>query len=155
MHATAIAGLRGEASMRRLVLGRCLLALALALSFAACSQEAPTPAAPVDEAAAAAPAIAPVTPLDYADMNHWLCRPGRDDACTQDASVTIVSADGTLKPEPFTPAVDAPVDCFYVYPTISQDASPNADATLGPEEREIVRQQLARFGATCRLYAPA
>ena len=135
---------------------RCLAALALALSFGACSQEAPAPVEAATEAATALdPAIAPATPLDYADMTHWLCRPGRDDACTQDASVTIVSADGTLKPEPFTPAADAPVDCFYVYPTISQDASPNADATLGPEEREIVRQQLARFGATCRLYAPA
>lgn len=133
---------------------RCFAALALALSFGACSQEAPTPVAPVDASAAGAPAIAPVTPLDYANERHWLCRPGRDDACTQDASVTTVSADGTLKPEPFTPAADAPIDCFYVYPTISQDVSPNADTTLGPEEREIVRQQLARFGAACRLYAP-
>ncbi len=135
---------------------RCLAALALALSFGACSQEAPAPAeSPAEAAAELAPAIAPVTPLDYANESHWLCRPGRDDACTQDASVTTVSAEGTLKSELFTPAANAPIDCFYVYPTISQDASPNADATPGPEEREIVRQQLARFGAACRLYAPA
>ena len=42
-----------------------------------------------------------------------LCRPGRDDACTQDASVTIVSADGTLKPEPFTPAAAAARDARF------------------------------------------
>ena len=136
--------------------GRSLAVLALALSFGACSQEAAAPVESATDATTARdPAIAPVAALDYADMNHWLCRPGRDDACTQDASATSVSADGTLTHETFTPAADPLIDCFYVYPTISQDASPNADTTLGPEEREIARQQLARFGATCRLYAPA
>lgn len=135
---------------------RCLAALVMALLFAACSQEAAAPADPAVEAAAARdPAIAPVAALDYTDESHWLCRPGRDDACTQDASATLVSADGALKPEIFTPAADPPIDCFYVYPTISQDEGGNADATLGPEEREIARQQFARFGAACRLFAPA
>lgn len=151
MRTLAIAGLRGEASMHR----RCLAALALALSFGACSQEAPVPAATTTEAAtAAAPAIAPVTPLDYADMNHWLCRPGRDDACAQDASVTVVSADGGLKPEPFTPAADPPVDCFYVYPTISLDTTPNSDMTAGPEEKQVAAFQAARFAKNCRVFAP-
>lgn len=135
---------------------RSLAALTLALSFGACSAEAPAPASSTAEADAALdPAIAPVTPLDYADMSHWLCRPGRDDACAQDASVTVVSADGALKHEVFTPAADPPIDCFYVYPTISKDDAGNADTTLGPEEREIARQQFARFGGACRLYAPA
>ena len=135
---------------------RCLAAALMALSFAACSQEAPTVPDPAAEAAsAAAPAVAPVAALDYGDMNHWLCRPGRDDACAQDASLTVVAADGALKRESFTPAAYPPIDCFYVYPTISRDKAGNADATLGPEEREIARQQFARFGSACRLFAPA
>jgi hypothetical protein len=135
---------------------RWLAALVLALSFGACGPEAAAPAgSPSAIDTAQDPAIAPVTPLDYANLNHWLCRPGRDDACAQDASVTTVPAYGEPQQDAFVPALDPPIDCFYVYPTISKDDSGNADTAPGPEEREIARQQFARFGAACRLYAPA
>lgn len=100
------------------------------------------------------PALASVTPVDYSDPAAWLCRPGAEDACTQSATATIVSADGKLEKDGFTPAADPPLDCFYVYPTVSRDESANSDIKPGPEEREIVRQQLERFGSVCRLYAP-
>src|SRR6185295_12401902 len=45
-------------------------------------------------------------------------------------------------------------DCFYVYPTVSTDPTPNSDMTAGAEENGVVRAQLARFASQCRVYAP-
>lgn len=134
---------------------RHLAALLAALSFAACAPETPATSAPsVETTDIAAPAVAPVKPLDYAAPAHWVCRPEAEDACEQVATATSVFADGVLSPDTFAPRGDPPIDCFYVYPTVSRDNAGNADAAVGPEETEIVRQQLARFANVCRLFAP-
>lgn len=91
---------------------------------------------------------------DYSKDETWLCKPGRKDACAQDLTTTIVSADGKLKEEKFQPNPNAPIDCFYVYPTVSLDATANSDMTAGPEEQRVIAAQFARFGSTCRPYAP-
>jgi hypothetical protein len=91
---------------------------------------------------------------DYADPDLWLCRPGRQDACAVDLSSTIVEADGTLTRETWSADPEAAIDCFYVYPTVSVDATPNSDLVAGPEETNVVAAQFARFGSQCRLYAP-
>lgn len=91
---------------------------------------------------------------DYSDGHSWLCRPGRQDACTVDLSTTIVAADGTLTREGFKANPRAPIDCFYVYPTASTDLTPNSDMNIDPAERAVARMQFARFGSQCRLYAP-
>ena len=91
----------------------------------------------------------------YADPAHWLCRPDTDDVCDRDLDATVVAAGGTTELEAFTPTEDSPIDCFYVYPTISRDPGPNSDLSPAPEsELYVVRQQAARLGAECRLYAP-
>lgn len=90
----------------------------------------------------------------YADSDKWLCLPGREDTCDQDLATTVVAADGTMTLEPFDPPADAPVDCFYIYPTISLDQGANADWNEGPEEGRVIQQQLARFADVCRVYAP-
>ena len=90
----------------------------------------------------------------YADSDKWLCLPGREDTCDQDLATTVVEADGTMTLEQFDPPADAPVDCFYIYPTISLDQSANADWNEGPEEGRVIQQQLARFADVCRVYAP-
>jgi hypothetical protein len=98
---------------------------------------------------------APVASIDYSDGKTWLCRPGRDDVCSQSQQdATIVGADGKLVAEPFRAAADAPVDCFYVYPTVSKDPGGNATMTIALEERSVINQQFARFAAKCRPYAP-
>jgi hypothetical protein len=99
----------------------------------------------------ALPAIAPV---DYAQPEAWLCRPGAQDACATAPVSTSIAADGARKTTTYAAAADPPIDCFYVYPTVSLDATPNSDIIAGSEEQEVVRQQLARFGSVCRLYAP-
>ncbi len=91
---------------------------------------------------------------DYGKAESWLCRPGREDACSVDLTTTIVPANGELREEKFTPNPKAPIDCFYVYPTVSLDRTPNSDMDAGPEERNVIRAQFARFGSQCRLYAP-
>jgi hypothetical protein len=114
-------------------------------------------AAPAAQAPAqpAAPAPAAAAPVDYTRPESWLCRPGRaDDACTIDLTTTVVAADGTTTREAFTPHPSPPIDCFYVYPTVSFDPPPYSDLTAGNEERNVVRQQFARFRSQCRTFAP-
>jgi hypothetical protein len=139
---------------------------AVVLSFvSACSKERPaqekqgtkTDVSAVVAAPAAAPAPSPVAipdKPDYADPKSWLCRPGREDACSADLTTTVVKADGSLTREAWKANPKAEVDCFYVYPTVSNDATPNSDVTPGDEERGVVRGQAARFGSQCRVYAP-
>ena len=91
---------------------------------------------------------------DYSKGESWLCRPGRQDACTVDLTTTAVAANGKLTQEKFTANPNAPIDCFYVYPTVSNDQTPNSDMNAGPEELSVIKQQFARFGSQCRLYAP-
>lgn len=117
---------------------------------------APTPAPAPATAMTEAPAPAkPPEPNDYARPETWLCRPGRLDACTNASlSATIVSEDGSVRQEPFKAAANPPVDCFYVYPTVSTQPTPNSDMRVTAAEQSVVTAQFARFGATCRLFAP-
>jgi hypothetical protein len=108
---------------------------------------AQTPAAPE-----ATPASQP--PNDYSKAENWLCRPGREDACTVDLSTTVVSANGKLTREAFKANANAPIDCFYVYPTVSMDTTGNSDMVAGPEENNVVRAQFARLASQCRTFAP-
>lgn len=109
----------------------------------------------------AAPALAqtdapkaPATANDYAKPETWLCWPGRADACAIDNTTTVIKADGSSAVETWKADPAAPVDCFYVYPTVSNDPGLFSDMTPNAEERRVVEQQLARFAAKCRVYAP-
>jgi hypothetical protein len=103
-------------------------------------------------AASAAPGTD--TKVDYSDDTSWLCRPGHHDACDVDLNATVVAADGKLTPERWTADPNAPIDCFYVYPTVSTDTTPNSDMNADPAELNVVRTQFARFASKCRPYAP-
>jgi pimeloyl-ACP methyl ester carboxylesterase len=116
--------------------------------------------AAVIPAAAQTPAPAPqpaaeMAPNDYADEKSWLCRPGRKgDACDVDLTTTVIAADGSMTQEAFTPHPAAPIDCFYVYPTVSTDTGTFSDMTADPAERNVIHQQFARFASACRTFAP-
>jgi hypothetical protein len=91
----------------------------------------------------------------YADPAHWLCRPDKDDVCDTDMDATSVKANGKTKVERFRAAKKPKIDCFYVYPTISTDMAGNSDLVPGDDqELFVVRQQAARLGAVCRVFAP-
>jgi hypothetical protein len=105
--------------------------------------------------ALATPALAQApAPNDYAKTENWLCLPGRADACAVDQTTTIVAANGKATTETFKPAAAPPVDCFYVYPTVSTDPSDLSDMSIDQAERSVVEQQLARFASQCKIYAP-
>jgi len=103
----------------------------------------------------AAPALAQSqAPNDYADPRYWLCRPGAHDACDVDMATTIIEANGQFSTETWKADPNAPIDCFYIYPTVSTDSTPNSDMTADAAELNVVRQQFARFASKCRPYAP-
>jgi len=85
----------------------------------------------------------------------WLCRPGeRNNPCLSDLTTTVVESNGTTRIERLTPASNPPIDCFYVYPTISDQRTVNANLVAGFREREVALAQVARFSQVCRVYAP-
>jgi hypothetical protein len=91
---------------------------------------------------------------DYANPDVWLCRPGRQDACAAPQDATIVAVNGNLTRETFHPAKNPPIDCFYVYPTVSNEPGGNSDLNITGAEKLVVNAQFARFAAKCRLFAP-
>jgi hypothetical protein len=91
---------------------------------------------------------------DYGNPQAWLCRPDRPGACDLDLSTTVLGRDGHSTVERARLDPRAPVDCFYVYPTVSTDTTTVSDLVPDAAERNVVRLQLARFGTQCRLFAP-
>ena len=86
----------------------------------------------------------------------WLCQPGHHpDPCAPGLSTTLYSP--TLEPLRVVHpnAVRHPaIDCFYVYPTVSDERTVNADLRIGPEERSMALYQAARYSQYCRVFAP-
>jgi len=117
---------------------------------AGASATAPPPA----ERTPVATLPAGVQPVDYTNPANWLCRPGKASTpCTGDLDATVVGPDGS-KVQPFAPAADPPIDCFYVYPTVSNDPGDNSDLTPGAGEAQAVVNQAARFASVCQVFAP-
>lgn len=92
--------------------------------------------------------------IDYSDEATWLCKPGRDDACAVNLDTTVIAGDGTMTLEAFARAEDPAFDCFYVYPTVSNDPGGNSDMVANTEELSVIRAQFARYGQHCRTFAP-
>ncbi len=121
---------------------RTLVATAVALSALVATGAGTASAAP----ASAAPASATV----------WLCRPGlADNPCTPGLSTTRATPSGrVLGASPPKTVAHPKIDCFYVYPTVSDQKTANADLTVDPTERSIALFQAARFSSECRIFAP-
>jgi Protein of unknown function (DUF3089) len=86
----------------------------------------------------------------------WLCRPGAlPDPCTPGLSTTVYSPTLHAIKVTHPRQVKHPaIDCFYVYPTVSDQTTVNANLTIDPEERSIALYQAARYSQNCRVYAP-
>lgn len=120
----------------------CLIALVAVSCGESSDSTTPEPSATVSPSAAASETV-------------WLCRPGlADNPCESDLTTTVASADGTSTTEEASPAEDPPIDCFYVYPTVSGQEGLNADLNIDPEQTAIAIQQASRFSQVCRVYAP-
>jgi hypothetical protein len=107
--------------------------------------------------AAAAPAAsqapAPAAP-DYSKTSDWLCLPGRSDICSTPLRTTALNPNGYGSVGRSDVAKDPPLDCFYVYPTVSRDQGMNSDLAVDNSERGAAQVQFARFAGVCRTYAP-
>jgi len=85
----------------------------------------------------------------------WLCRPGQaNDPCTANLDATVFHANGTTTMQSESPAKDPPIDCFYVYPTVSGDRGMNSDLVPDNGEISAAQNQFARFAGVCRTFAP-
>jgi len=106
----------------------------------------------------AAPAMAQPSPapaaVDYADEASWLCLPGRMDVCDYPLPTMALDPAGYGARSEAAPAADPPIDCFYVYPTVSRDPGDNSDMNAGAEEQTATVVQLGRFSGICRAFAP-
>ena len=96
------------------------------------------------------------SPSVAASRTVWLCRPGlADNPCESSETATVVPATGPATTQRVArPAVEPPVDCFYVYPTVSDQKTVVANLDIDPEERAIAVTQASRFSPVCRVFAP-
>ena len=88
----------------------------------------------------------------------WLCKPGKKpDPCMSDRTATVVSYSGETRHEAVQKPIKhgkATIDCFYVYPTVSEQEGPNANFEIEPQETQIAIDQASRFSQDCKVYAP-
>lgn len=100
--------------------------------------------------AAIAPSVA------QAEDTTWICKPGQaDDLCAGTIDGNTLPPPGQ-SPQPlgYTRPADAPVDCFYLYPTQSTQPGENADLAKDPPIQRVVVQQARMFSSVCKVYAP-
>src|SRR5439155_10145955 len=85
----------------------------------------------------------------------WLCKPGASpDPCFGSLQTTVIDPSGQSHVANPRNAKKPPIDCFYVYPTVSDDKTINSDLSIDPEETAIAQFQAARFSQRCRVFAP-
>lgn len=94
----------------------------------------------------------------YSRPESWMCKPGiaTNHCLNQDLDSVVVKADGSVQPADHVAVQSAPVDCFYVYPTVNlQPGGGNKEdlSEIGIEVA-VLRTQGARFTETCNVYAP-
>jgi Protein of unknown function (DUF3089) len=86
---------------------------------------------------------------------HWLCLPNApNDWCYIQLQTVVVGPNDVPKLEAVKVPSDPPIDCFYVYPTVSEETSANSDFRLQASERGAAIIQAARFSQVCRVFAP-
>ena len=87
----------------------------------------------------------------------WLCHPDlADNPCEIPLDATLQSADGparVIHPQR-APSAKRPIDCFFVYPTVSNELTSTASLRKSPEVVSIAKFQAAGFSGQCRMYAP-
>jgi len=91
--------------------------------------------------------------VDYDSGKSWICLPGRKDGCSTPLGTTALNPNGYGSTGQSVVARDPPVDCFYVYPTVSQDEGLNSDLAV-KEEIGATQSQFARFASVCRPFVP-
>jgi len=86
----------------------------------------------------------------------WLCNPAAaDNPCQPSLDTTLVSPAGKVRGVRRVHRPRYPkVDCFYVYPTVSDQPTGNANLEIDPVQRSVALYQAARYSEVCRVFAP-
>ena len=86
----------------------------------------------------------------------WLCKPGqRANPCEPSLTTTTFSPTGKrLGVERVQRAKRRRADCFYVYPTVSDQQQPQATQVVDDVLRSIALYQAARYSRDCRVFVP-
>jgi DUF3089 family protein len=86
----------------------------------------------------------------------WLCRPGaKPDPCAPGLTTSVLSNSGEVeRVKNVKRSPHRKIDCFYVYPTVSDQKRPNANLKKDPEVNSIALYQAARYSQYCKVYAP-
>jgi hypothetical protein len=85
----------------------------------------------------------------------WLCKPGKpNNPCLSSLETTVVQTNGSTSAEKAKKAAKPPIDCFYVYPTVSEQPTENANLEIEPQETQVAIDQASRFSQDCKVYAP-
>ena len=102
-------------------------------------------------------AAALLAPATAEAKTVWLCKPGlKDDPCSPGLGTTRFSPAGErLGTERVRRARPRRIDCFYVYPTVSDQPRQAATRAIDPELRSVALYQAARYSRDCRVFAPA
>ena len=98
-------------------------------------------------------ALAGAAPVEAKTV--WLCKPKlADNPCDAGFDTTIVTPAGDPVGSHSNRSGKRLIDCFYVYPTVSDDEGQNSDLSIDPEERSIALYQAAYYSQYCRVFAP-
>ncbi len=86
----------------------------------------------------------------------WLCKPGQKaNPCEPSLKTTVFSPAGKrLGVQNVRRAERRRADCFYVYPTVSDQQQPQATQVVDDVLRSIALYQAARYSRDCRVFAP-
>src|ERR671921_897270 len=86
----------------------------------------------------------------------WLCKPGQKaNPCQPSLTTTNFSPKGKrLGVQHVRRAKRRRADCFYVYPTVSDQKQPQATQVVDDVLRSIALYQAARYSRDCRVFAP-
>ena len=86
----------------------------------------------------------------------WLCKPGQTaNPCEPSLTTTLFSPAGKrLGVRHEQRARRRKADCFYVYPTVSDQQQPQATQVVDDVLRSIALYQAARYSRDCRVFAP-
>jgi hypothetical protein len=105
--------------------------------------------------AAATALVALVAASSASAKTTWLCSPqSKKDPCDYSLKATVIQPDGARSTQTAKAARHPKVDCFYVYPTVSDQKTPNATLAKDPEIKAIATYQASRFQQDCRVWAP-
>lgn len=86
----------------------------------------------------------------------WVCKPGQAiNPCDGPIGVDAVDATGQGTTIDYKRPANPPIDCFYVYPTVSEEDGDIADHAVDKEVKRTVILQARQYSRVCRVFAPA